>query len=278
MACRSAGVAYPRTRPACPPARTRSRASIFRTRACRVFLSARRFRPASRCWSSLVRVIAPAHRDDDSAVSAFFRRARDPARPFASSRPSAHRAARSRPASDPRCVPTAHSTASSCRPACTAHTGRPAPPTPAGRRTWRSRPAVRSWQDTRAYKPAPPGGQRSAGGAGTPGSAGQPSAPGRAVRPPGTSGTRSSRGGPARAPTLRQVHSTSLLSRTCIHYPKHAKWVNCSHPITGALRLRRGWRVTCARSAGRRAGRPGSHSPPATASARGSSWKPGHPY
>ena len=34
--------------------------------------------------------------------------------PFASRRPSAHRAARSRPASDPRCLPAARSTASSC--------------------------------------------------------------------------------------------------------------------------------------------------------------------
>ena len=71
-------------------------------RACRLARSARRFCSASRYWSSLVRVIAPAHRDEDSAVSARFRAARDAAFPFASSRPSAHRAARSRPASDPR--------------------------------------------------------------------------------------------------------------------------------------------------------------------------------
>jgi hypothetical protein len=113
LACRSAGVAYPRTRPSQPPAGTASRASIRPTRACRLVLSARRFRSARLHWSSLVRVIAPAHRDDDSAVSARFRAARDTARPFASSRPSAHRAARSRPASDPRCNPAARSTASS---------------------------------------------------------------------------------------------------------------------------------------------------------------------
>ena len=68
----------------------------------------------ARTWSSLVRVIAPAHRDDDLAVSARFRAARETARPFASSRPSAHRAARSPPASDPRWLPAARSTASSC--------------------------------------------------------------------------------------------------------------------------------------------------------------------
>src|SRR5260370_10959086 len=83
-------------------------------RACRLALWARRFCPASRTWSSLVRVIAPAHRDDASAVSARFRTARDRVRPRASSRPSVHRAARSFPASDPRCPPTARSTASSC--------------------------------------------------------------------------------------------------------------------------------------------------------------------
>ena len=113
LACRSAAVAYPRVRPDFPPAGTASRASIRPTRACRLVLSARRFRSARLHWSSLVRVIAPAHRDDDCAVSARFRAARDTARPVASSRPSAHRAARSRPASDPRCDPAARSTASS---------------------------------------------------------------------------------------------------------------------------------------------------------------------
>jgi hypothetical protein len=58
-------------------------------------------------------VIAPAQREEHSAVSARFRAARDNACPRASSRPSAHRAARSRPASDPRCDPAARSTASS---------------------------------------------------------------------------------------------------------------------------------------------------------------------
>jgi hypothetical protein len=107
-------LADPRARPALPPTGTASRAWILPIRACRPDFSARRFRTASCHWSSLVRVIAPAHRDDDSAVSARFLRARDAARPSGSSRPSAHRAARSRPASDPRCEPTARSTASSC--------------------------------------------------------------------------------------------------------------------------------------------------------------------
>ena len=114
LPCRSAAVAYPRTRPARPPAGTASRTLIVLIRACRPRLSARRFRMASCHWSSLARVIAPAHRDDDSAVSARLRRARDPAWPPASSRPCAHRTARSRPASDPRCLPTARSTISSC--------------------------------------------------------------------------------------------------------------------------------------------------------------------
>ena len=114
LACRSAAVAYPRLVPGLLPAGTASRASIFATRACRPARSARRFCPASLTWSSLLRVIAPAQRDDDPPVSARFRAARDTARPLASSRPSAQRAARSRKASDPRCAPTARSTASSC--------------------------------------------------------------------------------------------------------------------------------------------------------------------
>ena len=96
-----------------PARRDREPASIRRTRACRLARPARRFRSASRTWSSLVLVIAPAHRDDDSAVKARFRRARDTARPLASRRPSVHHAARSRPASDPRCEPAYRSTASS---------------------------------------------------------------------------------------------------------------------------------------------------------------------
>ena len=113
MACRSAGVAYPRTRPVVPPAGTAARASIRRARARRLVSSACRFRSASCHWSSLARVIAPAHRDDDPAVSARFRSPLDAARPLASSRPSAQRAARSPPASDPRCEPAAPSTAAS---------------------------------------------------------------------------------------------------------------------------------------------------------------------
>jgi hypothetical protein len=63
------------------PADTASRASIRPILARRLAASARRFRSASRHWSSLVRVIAPAHRDDDSAVSACLRAARDAAFP-----------------------------------------------------------------------------------------------------------------------------------------------------------------------------------------------------
>src|SRR6266568_4465627 len=92
LACRSAAVAYPRIVPYLLPAWIASRASSRRIRACRLVPSARRFCSASRTWSSLVRVIAPAHRDDDSAVKARFRTARDEASPFATSRPSAHRA------------------------------------------------------------------------------------------------------------------------------------------------------------------------------------------
>jgi hypothetical protein len=105
LACRSAGVAYPRVRPVLPATGTVSRASILATRARRLACSACRFCPASRTWFSLVRVIAPAQRDDDSPVSARLRHARDAAFPLASSRPSAHRAARSRPANIPRCRP-----------------------------------------------------------------------------------------------------------------------------------------------------------------------------
>ena len=113
FACRSAAVAYPRTRPALPPAGTARRAWITLARARSDAASARRFRSASCHWSSLVRVIVPAHRDEAPAVSARFRAARDTARPLPSSRPCAHRAARSRPASLPRCDPTARSTAAS---------------------------------------------------------------------------------------------------------------------------------------------------------------------
>ena len=63
--------------------------------------------------SSLVRVSAPAHREDDFAVSACLRTRRDSALPLASSLPSAHRAARSADASEPRCSPASRSTAAS---------------------------------------------------------------------------------------------------------------------------------------------------------------------
>ena len=112
-------------RPTLPPAGTASRASIRPMRAFRLVFPARRFCSASRHWSSLVRVIAPAHREEDSAVSARFRTARDAARRLASSRPSAHRAARSRPASDPRYVPAAR--APPRRPATPAAGPGPAP-------------------------------------------------------------------------------------------------------------------------------------------------------
>ena len=55
-------------------------------------------------WSPDHRVIAPAHRLLDSAVSARLRSARSACLP--PPRLSAHRAARSRLASDPRCRPT----------------------------------------------------------------------------------------------------------------------------------------------------------------------------
>ena len=89
-------------RPFPVPAGTFSRDSMAVIRDRRLARPARRFRSASCQQSSLVLVIAPAHRDDDSAVSARFRAARDAARPFASRRPSAQRAARSAAASDPR--------------------------------------------------------------------------------------------------------------------------------------------------------------------------------
>jgi hypothetical protein len=57
----------------------------------------------------LVRVIAPAQRDDDDAVSVRLRSVR-PSGPG----PTAQRRARSLPASLPRCSPTMPSTAASC--------------------------------------------------------------------------------------------------------------------------------------------------------------------
>src|SRR6185437_14356744 len=113
LPCRSAGVAYPRTRQRLPPAWTARRPSIRRTLARRLDRSARRFRSARAHWSSLVLVMAPAHRDDDRAVRARLRSLREAAFPFPSRRPSAHRAARSADARDPRYVPTARSTAAS---------------------------------------------------------------------------------------------------------------------------------------------------------------------
>ena len=66
---------------------TASRAWIRPMRVRRLDLWPRRFCAASRQASSLVRVIAPAHREDDAAVRALFRAAREAARPVASSRP-----------------------------------------------------------------------------------------------------------------------------------------------------------------------------------------------
>ena len=110
---RSAWVAYPRARPCLPPAGTASRAPICRVLARSDARSASRFRSASACRSSVVRVIAPAHRELEDAVSARFRSRLDAARPALSSRPSRTRAARSAEASDPRCAPTAASTSPS---------------------------------------------------------------------------------------------------------------------------------------------------------------------
>ena len=75
LACRSAGVAYPRTRPASRPPGRRAAPRSGGPAPAGWPCSARRFRSARLHWSSLVRVIAPAHRDDDSAVSARFRAA-----------------------------------------------------------------------------------------------------------------------------------------------------------------------------------------------------------
>ena len=60
-----------------------------------------------------MRVMAPAQRDELSAVMARFRSRRDSARSFAVSLPSAERFARSTPASEPRWDPTARRTATS---------------------------------------------------------------------------------------------------------------------------------------------------------------------
>ena len=153
LACRSAGVAYPRTRPSFPPAGMASRARIRRIRACRLAFCPRRFCPASRTWSSLVRVIAPAHRDDDSAVSARFRAARDTAWPLASSRPRrTARPGHGPPATPDGCPP----------PAARPHLGRtpgagcgPAPPPGQPPRTGRRSAAARS-PATTAYDTACP--------------------------------------------------------------------------------------------------------------------------
>src|SRR6266508_1283501 len=68
-----------------------------------------RFRYLRCHWSLLVRVIAPAHRDDDAAVRVRLRLVR-PSAPG----PTAQRWARSLPASLPRYSPTMPSTAASC--------------------------------------------------------------------------------------------------------------------------------------------------------------------
>jgi hypothetical protein len=64
-------------------------------------------------WSSTARVIAPAHRDEDTAVSACLRCARHTACDARSSRPSRTRPASSIRYTDPRNAPTAASAAAS---------------------------------------------------------------------------------------------------------------------------------------------------------------------
>lgn len=120
LARRSVSSAYPRThrRPLRIrlPGVTARRAVIvaiaWRSEPMRAF-SARR---ASWYWSSLVRVIDPAQREEDRPVSVFFR----PARRLcaAGTSPIRARAARSAPASAPRCSPTARSTTTSAGERC----------------------------------------------------------------------------------------------------------------------------------------------------------------
>jgi hypothetical protein len=79
----------------------------------RLRASARRFRSASSQASSLVRVIAPAHRDEHNPVIARLRSRRATPWPLVFRRPSEQRAAKSAPARRPRWAPTAARTASS---------------------------------------------------------------------------------------------------------------------------------------------------------------------
>jgi len=67
-------------------------------------------------WSSEVRVIAPAHRDEDCTVRAFLRSARRVS--AAGTFPIRTRCARSAPASEPRCFPTVRSTDASVDETC----------------------------------------------------------------------------------------------------------------------------------------------------------------
>ena len=96
---------YPRIPPWRCPQQTASRLSIRATRAPRLGPCATRFRIPSAHWSLLVRVMAPAHRDELAAVRLRLRSAR-----FASPRPLPHRAPRSAPALPPRWRPTVVST------------------------------------------------------------------------------------------------------------------------------------------------------------------------
>ena len=112
--------------------------------------------------------------------------------------------------------------------------GRPAGPRRAPRQAGDlpARPAFWSWQDTRAYRPAPPRAGESAAVSGDTrisrpafrAGTGQPTLPVPAARGPHADalGVR----------PLRQVHRPSILSRTCVCYPEHVKRVHCSHPVT----------------------------------------------
>jgi hypothetical protein len=109
LAFRSWRVAYPRVLPHRSPTGIASRRWITRIARRRSARASSRFRQPRCHWSLLVRVIAPAHRDDDAAVRARLR----PVRPSAPD-PTAQRRARSTPASRPRYSPTICNTTASC--------------------------------------------------------------------------------------------------------------------------------------------------------------------
>jgi len=248
---RSAWVAYPRARPCRPPAGTARRAPICRVLACSDARSASRFRSASARRSSVVRVIAPAHRELDPAVSARFRSRLDAARPAPSSRPSRTRAARSAEASDPRCAPTAASTSPSwpdarsrvrtLAPAGAAATngaliarspltrpprGQPSPPTSAvSRPAGPGRPAGHAGESARTARAGPERARRQRQPA--PAGSWLPSPPERVASPPGTSDMPSVGAGPATTPIRSSSRSqhiirTGVRSLTLITRPAHS--------------------------------------------------------